>query len=202
MKEKQNAGFTLMEMLIAMMISMIIILGVGQFLVVGTKNYQAVDNQVKLQLEAQDAINAVTDMILESNNVLYMENSDGKYLCMYYTWGQKVIWLDSGNNERKLYLFVCRTGVEYTDAITVGGHHNKKLLAEHVRDMRLLYNGSAFLSGQDYIDVGAADGVKNAQIDIELTFGSKKFSNESNQDAYTYVALDGVAPRNEIVAIP
>ena len=81
MREKRNAGFTLVELLVAMLMSLILITGVGQFMAASTNNYQAVDKQVNLQVEAQSVINSISDMILEANNVAYVTNSS----CLLYT---------------------------------------------------------------------------------------------------------------------
>ena len=89
MREKRNAGFTLVELLVAMLMSLILITGVGQFMAASTNNYQAVDKQVNLQVEAQSVINSISDMILEANNVAYVTNSSGdKYFIIYYNLGE------------------------------------------------------------------------------------------------------------------
>ena len=174
MRKNRHAGFSLVEMLIAMLMSMIIILGVAQFLVTSTTNYEAADKQVDLQMEAQSTLNCITDMILESNNVLYEKKSTGSgapdtYIYIYENLGmdvqtkgadgntytvtatkktakQKILWFDS--DEEEVYLFICDSVADYEDAI--GSHSNKNLLAEGVTDMTLFFGGVEMKSGDDY----------------------------------------------------
>lgn len=219
MKENRNAGFTLMEVLIAMMMSLIIISGVSQFLSVSSNNYQAIDKQVNMQVEAQSVINAITDMVLEANNVAFKEYKGEKYFIIYYNLGetlnngsiadkstaeQKIIWLDEDKNE--LYLFNCneeRTGnsSEYSDALN--GHANAQLFAEGVHSVNY---SLATISGKD--PTLTADGLdassaiqSNPSIKIEVELWSKVTSKSTKENGYTYKASNIVAPRNEIVAI-
>lgn len=213
MKENRNAGFTLMEMLIAMMISLIIISGVGTFLVTATKNYQATDKQVNLQLEAQDVANAISDRILESNNVYYDPQSDDKYIRIYYglekgsadakSSRQDILWLTKDKNSKNaynLYLFTCNGKSDYEDAYNA--HSKAKLLAEYVTDIELRIDnktmGSTSVDREYYKNI-----LKNRKnpviqivvsMDSELPGGSKKVG-------CTYTVNVGAAPRNEIVGL-
>lgn len=214
MKEKKNAGFTLVELLVAMLMSLILITGVGQFMAASTNNYQAVDKQVNLQMEAQSVINSISDMVLEANNVAFVTASDGeKYFIIYYNLGEKsstggvmdkttakqnIIWLDS--SEHKLYLFTCNSKDDYNDAM--GPKANKMLFAEGVHNIQYAIataTGNTTLNAKG-LDASATQSAPMVKIDVELW--SKVTSNSKKEDGYIYKASDTVAPRNEIVAIP
>lgn len=215
MKEKEienrKAGFTLIEILIAMLMSLIIISGVVQFMQVATTNYQAVDKQVNLQVEAQSTINAISDMILEANNV----SVDGDYLHIYYNVGlptsvsggavtregaeQKIIWFDSAHS--KLYLFNCNSATEYSAAKS-SSHTGKQLLAEGVHSVQYKIP-SASGTGTALTNSGlSTTGQNKPTVEISVELWSKATSQSTKEDDFTYVATDTVAPRNEIVAIP
>lgn len=218
MKENRNAGFTLIEILIAMMMSLIIITGVSQFLSVSSNNYQAIDKQVNMQVEAQSVVNAITDMILEANNVAY--RADKKCLIIYYNLGetlsdgtiankrtaeQKIIWLDEKNS--KLYLFNCnekRNGNsdDYVDAM--GSRSNAQLFAEGIHSVKYTIptaSGTGNSLSTDGLTASATTQT-SPSVKIEVELWSKITSNSTKEDGYTYKASNIVAPRNEIVAIP
>lgn len=210
MKEKKNAGFTLVELLVAMLMSLIIIGGVGQFMVAASNNYQAIDRQTNLQMEAQSVINSISDMVLESNNVALKEKDGQKYFIIYYNLGekrsdgtltdtnsaiQKIIWLDK--TAHKLYLFACESNEDIKDAM--GAKTKKMLFAEGVASINYaIANGTGNLS----------DGLKPASfknskplIKIDVKLQSKITAQSEKEDGFTYTASDTIAPRNEIVPL-
>lgn len=214
MREKRNAGFTLVELLVAMLMSLILITGVGQFMAASTNNYQAVDKQVNLQVEAQSVINSISDMILEANNVAYVTNSSGdKYFIIYYNLGetlstgdvvdkttakQNIIWLDTSDN--KLYLFTCNSKADYDDAM--GAKTKKMLFAEGVHSIKYAIataTGDTALNAKG-LDASATQSTPMVKVDVELW--SKVTLQSKKADGYTYEASNTIAPRNEIVAIP
>lgn len=213
MKENRTAGFTLVEMLVAMMISMIVITGVAQFMVSGTKQYQAVDNQVSLQMEAQSVVNAITDMIMEGNNVAVREIGGQKYFSVYYnldkndatinfrTAEQKIVWLDT--TTKKMYLMETDSGSEYDNATDgaspAAGDTFKQLLAEGVADIEYTVASAGALTAN-----GVSTGINssNPTIGVKISLQSKVTSQSTKEDGYTYIAQDAVAMRNEIVRIP
>ena len=213
MKENRTAGFTLVEMLVAMMISMIVITGVAQFMVSGTTQYQAVDKQVNLQMEAQSVVNAITDMIMEGNNVALRKIDGQKYFSIYYnldkndatinfrTAKQKVIWLDTSTN--KMYLMECNSGSEFDTATNgnspASGDTFKQLLAEGVADMEYTLANATELTA-DGVAAGTNGG--NTTIGVKISLQSKVTAQSEKEDGYTYIAQDAVAMRNEIVRLP
>lgn len=208
MKENRNAGFTLVEMLIAMLISLIIISGVGIFMVTATRNYQATDKQVDLQLEAQDVANAISDRILEANNVYYDPKSDDIYIRIYYglesgnadkkASKQDILWFDK--SESTLYLFPCNGTSDYDDAYNA--HSKAKLLAENVSDIQLCIGN--YTMGTNNVDKEYYKNIqknkKNPVIQIVVEMKSIMVSGGS-KDRYTYKVNVGAAPRSEIVGL-
>lgn len=207
--DKRKAGFSLIELLIAMLMSLIIISGVVQFMQAATTNYQAVDKQVNLQVEAQSTINAISDMVLEANNV----SCNGDYFHIYYNVGetlstgttvtreaakQKIIWFDSANS--KLYLFNCNSSDDYNDAM--GSHSRKQLLAEGVHSVSYELPAASG-SGSPLTNKGlTATSQTKPSVKISVELWSKATVQSKKENDYTYVATDIVAPRNEIIAIP
>lgn len=201
MTKNRNAGFTLVEMLIAMLISMIVIAGVAQFMVVGTKQYETIGNQSEMQQEAVFALNMFSDMILEADNVKTITKGSETYICMYYNSGQtnqceKVLWNDTA--EKKLYLFVCDEDKLKLNDVVGGAHSEKKLFAEYVKNIHLSCGGTAFGANASYSELKKG-GIRNPVIKIEMDFEIKKDRNSN--DTYTFKAENAVAPRNEIVVV-
>ena len=209
MKENRNAGFTLVEIMIAMLMMLIIITSVAQFMSASSINYQAVDNQVNMQMEAQNTINTICDMVLESNNVAYQEIDGEEYFFIYKNLGeldgegnpltkanatQNVIWLDKTNNN--LYLFVCTNGVERLDAIDKTKHSKKKLLAEGVASWNFNVDSVALTQKGLQSDTFS----NNPTVTITIGFQAQ-VGLGGKKDGYTYSATDSVSPRNQIVEI-
>ena len=95
-KQNQNAGFTLLELLIAMLMTLIIVTTIGQFMATTSRTYQILDNQINLQTEVQCTTNMIADMILEGNNVVF--DKTNKMLRIYKNLGTKY----SGQQSRTL----------------------------------------------------------------------------------------------------
>lgn len=204
-EKNRNAGFSLVELLVAMMITMIIITTVGQFMAMSSRNYEIVNNQVDLQMEAQCTINMISDMILEGNNVVF--DSSHKMLRIYKNLGstdstgtpvdyrtakQNIIWFDKSN--KKLFLFVCENASDYTKAYN---HEDGKLMAEGIDSFNVTCPTATDLS------VGLSAGRSMAQqhcITVAIKLKTKATASGSEDD-FTYEAVDTVAPRNEIVEL-
>ncbi len=61
-----NKGLTLIELMVAMLISVIVISMVGMFISVGSKNYKFASKEIKLQMISQTVTNQLDDIIIES----------------------------------------------------------------------------------------------------------------------------------------
>lgn len=104
-----NEGFSLIEMIVSILITAIIMLGVGVFISTSRYTYTTVSVSSKLQEEATSATNYIQELMRESMGFGYQEIvSDGKQF--------KVIWIktpiiedsddDLGTNSQPVYNFI------------------------------------------------------------------------------------------------
>lgn len=139
MKRNQK-GFTIVELIIAVAIMSIIALAVGGFMVVGSKSYASANNDINVQQEAQLALNQMSDVLIDTtrsiNYVGYQGGSgeavlkdseltfeaDAKMLTMYngetYTdpsSGEEMISAGNGNRNYRFYWDKASGNVYYTD---------------------------------------------------------------------------------------
>lgn len=124
--KRNNKGFTLLELVISMAISLIIFGTITAFMGQSTRNYRRSNDEISLQLEAQLILNQLNELIMESNNVkfdiatntLRMKQSD----CVY------VVTLNSVNHTlqfEKVLKGEVETGItelfgRYVEAFTIG----------------------------------------------------------------------------------
>lgn len=221
MKENRTAGFTLLEMMIAMGISMIVILGVSQFLVTSTTTFRAVDTQVSVQMDVQDALNTISDMVMEGNNIACRNQgtSDECYI-VYYNLGQtdstgklynyesadqRIFWLDKTSCNLYLTHISGKTGSDYLDAIQ-GSHAGKQLLAEGVESFFISYNEKDNNNKYKTLAESGIDAAnttdKNPVMHIEMQFKSEKINRKKKTDGFGYLAQQNVVIRNRLHAIP
>lgn len=214
MKKKQNAGFTLLELLIAMMMSMIIILGVGQFLVSATNHYKAIDNQVTLQMDAQDAVNTISDFIMEGNNISRVQGTSETMYSVYYDLGkldvnnhrisrenanQRIFWLNQADGN--LYMFHPDSKSAYDNIVSDPGHSNPMLLAEGVESFSISVpkaGGALTVTGLDAAEYETKNCVP---IRIEIKINSTKMTRKKSVTDVSFKATQEVAIRNRIQSI-
>jgi len=205
-KEKRNAGFTLIELLIAMMIAMIVITGVAQFMATATREYQAVDSQVSVQMDAQDALNTICDMVMQGNNVARYKNGSYTYFCVYYNLGeydssgdlknyetaeQRMFYLDGED----IYMLHTTNGSEYHDAMS--SQANKQLLAEGVKNFNITTSSGSNL-GKNGISETSSN---SSSVNVNISFETDAIKSGHSSVKTTYDASQLVAIRNKIVDI-
>lgn len=205
-KKNRNAGFTLVELLIAMLMTLIIVSSVGQFMATTSRTYQILDNQVNLQVEAQCTINMIADMILEGNNVVFdqpnnmlriyknlgSKDASGN-LVDYRTAEQNIIWFDQSSEN--MYLFICNSAADYTDAYA---HVNGKLMAEGIDDFKVTCPTVTDLSNGL---TKTRDLSQQHCLTVSVKLKTKAVYDSSNDDDFTYEAVDNIYPRNEIIEL-
>ncbi len=76
MKQKMREGYSLMELMIAIAISSIVLLGVVGLLGFGTRNMRLTQACVDLQNQAKDAINHMSAYVMEGSRVTWDEDSE------------------------------------------------------------------------------------------------------------------------------
>lgn len=213
MKKNRTAGFTLMEMLIAMGISMIVILGVSQFMVTSTNTYQAVDTQVTVQMDAQDALNTITDMVMEGNNIAKRQMNDGSDVyVVYYNLGQqdssgnvytfsnanqRMFWLDSSTHN--LYLIHTKDTAAFNAAIDTKA--GKQLLAEGVASFQIRVKNAADDSYSALQQEGLSANAAGSLLNVQISFSSDEISRGKKAEGFDYEASQDVVIRNRIVGI-
>lgn len=210
-KKNRKAGFTLVELLVAMMITLIIVTAVGQFMAATSRNYQILNNQVDLQMEAQCTINMIADMILEGNNVVFNQNKNMLHIYKnlgstdstgtpvdYRSAEQNIIWFngDSGG-DGNMYLFVCKSSTDYDNALA---HVDGKLMAEGIDSFQVTsQDGSSLAKGLSPDDDRSMPQKESVTVSVKLK--AKATSDSNNDDDFTYEAVDTISPRNEIVKV-
>lgn len=206
-KKNRNAGFTLVELLIAMLMTLIIVSSVGQFMATTSRTYQILDNQVNLQVEAQCTINMIADMILEGNNVVFdqpnnmlriyknlgSQDASGN-LVDYRTAEQNIIWFDESSEN--MYLFICKSGTDYDNAVYA--HKDGKLMAEGIDEFKVLCSTVNDLSNGL---TKTRDLPQQHCLTVSVTLKTKAAYDSSNDDDFTYTAVDNIYPRNEIIEL-
>lgn len=208
MQEKKNAGFTLMELLIAMAIAMIVITGVSQFMVTSTKQYQAVDTQINVQMDAQDALNTICDMVMQGNNVARYKKGNYMFYCVYYDLGeqdssgnlktyetaeQRIFYLDG----EQIYMIHTSNGSEYSDAMST--QSKRQLLAEGVKSFSITLPSS---NNNNITKEGfSAASTNNASLQVHISFETDAIKSGASSPKVEYNASQLVAIRNEIVDI-
>lgn len=78
-----NAGFSLVELIISIAIEAIVCLGILTLISFAARNYQYTERELNNQTEAQIVQNQVVDRVLQANNVTFTENTYGSTLTIY-----------------------------------------------------------------------------------------------------------------------
>ncbi len=73
---KDSKGFTIVELIIAMAVSMIVIGSIASFLYYCSGNYRRTNEEITLQMEAQSIQNQLENLILEAENVKFEPATD------------------------------------------------------------------------------------------------------------------------------
>ena len=69
MKKRNQSGFTLIELITGMLVSVIVMLGVVLLVSVGTRQYGFTSSDVSLQMEGQTALSQISDMVLQADEI-------------------------------------------------------------------------------------------------------------------------------------
>ena len=176
---RNNKGFSLVELIVALAIFAIAGVAVFGFMVNSSRLYQRTNVEVKLQYEQQLAVNQIRDMVVESDRGIYFdEGATEKTLALCGAAKQEgastvypVTVIKYVQNEQKMYYgiknFAALADVKFADVET------KKLLAENVKEFK--------------VDLKK---VKNDKVYFEVTF----IVGDKEQTAKETVAL-----RNRLV---
>ena len=79
---KNNKGFSLVEILTALTVGAVILLGVAAFMNGSSVTYKTVTTQVALQDNVQESLNYLTDLLQRSMDVIYDDSEKVLYMFM------------------------------------------------------------------------------------------------------------------------
>lgn len=123
----QNAGLSLVELLVALAVSAIIISAVSVLIIQGTNSYRHQTVTAQLQEDAGIAMNHISDAVMEAS-CLMVSNSDS----------------DTGStltfkiNDRNTYVYEPEEGILYVRTVTDGVvGYTDSVLCEHVSGFRV-----------------------------------------------------------------
>ncbi|NLK26983.1 MAG: type II secretion system protein [Clostridiales bacterium] len=127
MKQLDNRGVTLIELIVGIAISGIVISSIAYLIQNSSRNYRDTREEVSLQMEAQTIINQLDDLIMEAYNVKYQD----KELVIYQMDVIYRITLDT--TEDNLYLEKVPAGESASD--------DRRLLGRYVKDFSVVDTG-------------------------------------------------------------
>jgi prepilin-type N-terminal cleavage/methylation domain-containing protein len=148
-----NKGVTLLELLVAVAISVIVIATIAYFMERSTKNYKNANEEVTLQMEAQTILNQLNDLIMEAYNVKY----EAQVLKIYQNTENYIITFEAENDRltfEKVQVGNASTG-------------NSVLFGQYVDDFRV-------------VDTGVDDTNKTIEITLDLKYNSKTYNKTSS----------------------
>ena len=172
---KDNKGTSLVELVIAMMISAIIILMITFFLNNASKSFRITNDDVNLQMEAQSIINQLSNLVMEAE---YMENEGGEavnsHMMTYTDFEGMTRYIFKHINRQEdgsevveyntivlskpyLYQIISYDWLEAKDATII---KNKHLLAEYVEELFI-----------DIVETEQVSRNKSVNIEVGLALG-------------------------------
>lgn len=75
--KKDQRGFTLVELIVAILIMSIVMLAAAGFIVSAANSYRVSNIEIELQMEAQTAVNQLNDILIEAKEYTVQENAGG-----------------------------------------------------------------------------------------------------------------------------
>ena len=208
MMRKNQKGFTLVELIIAVAILAIVTLAVCGFIVVGSKSYTSANTDIMLQQEAQLALNQISDVIIDTTdsisysvgtsgglqNVLrdseYGGDATDKCLVVVNrndassNNNNPSYWFYWNKDDEKIYFNEVPVNSTMTaDEIqagfdSVGAAADKPVLAEHVTDLS--------------IDISQFEENRVVMISMTLQNGNREYSTSNNVTVRNKIALNVV----------
>lgn len=127
---KENKGFSLLELVIAMAVSMLVIGSIASFMYFCTSNYRRTSEETVLMQEAQTIRNQLENLILEADNVKYDPAADTLKIQQKDTY--YIISLDRGDHTLQF------------EKVPYGGTEtgDKKLFGKYVEELQVVDTGA------------------------------------------------------------
>lgn len=151
---KDQSGFTLVELIIAVAILAIVMSAVCGFMIVGSRSYTSVNMELMLQQEAQLTLNRITDIIIDATGsinygdgerMVFRDSEFGsepavKVLVVVNQGDEENPGLsyrfDWNREEKILYFNTSDTPIDEEHSEPVFKENNRAVLAEHVREFQ------------------------------------------------------------------
>ena len=193
---KNQKGFTLVELIIAIAILAVVSLAICGFIVVGSRGYTAANTDIMLQQEAQLALNQISDVIIDTTDSI--SYGDGTNLVLKDSEfsgepSEKILVVvnkkDSNNDndsyrfewskdDQIIYFNTSDTVIDDANPVPVFDDSKKAILAQHVREM--------------HIDISQFE--ENRVVMVSMTFekGNKEYTTSNNVTVRNRIALNKV----------
>lgn len=202
---KNQKGFTLVELIIAVAILAIVTLSVCGFIVVGSRSYTSANTDIMLQQEAQLALNQISDVIIDTTESInygsgtemvlkdseFSSEPDEKDLVVINGHGGLAPTDSSLQNNNLCYQFEWRKDTETiyfrdSEAVITESHpkpnedewNDWAILAQHVKEL--------------HIDISQFE--ENRVVMVSMTFqnGNKEYTTSNNVTVRNRVAINKI----------
>ncbi|MDE6388664.1 MAG: prepilin-type N-terminal cleavage/methylation domain-containing protein [Lachnospiraceae bacterium] len=193
---KNQKGFTLVELIIAIAILAIVTLAVCGFIVVGSRSYTSANTDIMLQQEAQLALNQISDVIIDTTDSISYGNGtelvlkdsefssepDEKILVVVNKKGSNndndSYRFEWSKDTQTIYFNTSDTVIDDTNPEPVFNDTNRAILAQHVKEL--------------HIDISQFE--ENRVVMISMTFqnGNKEYTTSNNVTVRNRIALNKI----------
>lgn len=193
---KNQKGFTLVELIIAIAILAIVTLAVCGFIVVGSRSYTSANTDIMLQQEAQLALNQISDVIIDTTDSISYGNGtelvlkdsefssepDEKILVVVNKKGSNndndSYRFEWSKDSETIYFNTSDTVIDDTNPEPVFDDANRAILAQHVKEL--------------HIDISQFE--ENRVVMISMTFrnGNKEYTTSNNVTVRNRIALNKI----------
>lgn len=193
---KNQKGFTLVELIIAVAILAIVTLAVCGFIVVGSRSYTSANTDIMLQQEAQLALNQISDVIIDTTDSINYGNGtetvlkDSEFSSEPDAKILVVVNKKAGNNDNDSYRFewskadetiyfnTSSTVIDDTNPVPVFDDANRAILAQHVKEL--------------HIDISQFE--ENRVVMISMTFenGNREYTTSNNVTVRNRISLNKI----------
>ena len=194
-KPIDNKGFTLVELLISMAISVIVIASIAYFMSYSSKNYRSANDEVILQTESQTILNQLNDLIIEASNVKFDDATDKLYIYKKDANEEYIISFDSVNHR----LMFEKTTYKGIESLT-----NQKMFGQYVELFHIIDTGTSDSNKKIEISIDFKKGNKTYSIQksiVTIRNGIKSVTKLKNYELNGSVALYDLKPKRKVAAI-
>lgn len=193
---KNQKGFTLVELIIAVAILSVVTLAICGFIAVSSRSYTSANTDIMLQQEAQLTLNQISDVIIDTTDSINYGNGsetvlkDSEFSSDPATKTLIVVNRKDGNNDNPSYRFdwvkddqviyfnTSDTVIDDSHPAPVFDDSKRAILAQHVREI--------------HIDISQFE--ENRVVMISMTFenGSREYTTSNNVTVRNRIALNKI----------